>query len=77
MNNVADFLINIKARSNIIYKNHYNLLGRTLIKINGNESFLINNKKVTESKTDKDIIFSDKNDKYKFIDLYMILIIKN
>ncbi len=68
MNNVSDFLINIKALSNIAYKNLYNLLRRTLIKINGGESFLINDNKVTESKTDKDIIFPDKNDKYKYIE---------
>ncbi len=68
MNNVSDFLINIKALSDITYKKFYNLLRRTLIKINGSESFLINDKKVTESKTDKDIIFSDKNDKYKYIE---------
>lgn len=68
MNNVSDFLINIKALSNITYKNRYNLLRRTLIKINGGESFLINDKKGTESKTYKDIIFPDKNDKYKYIE---------
>ena len=68
MNNVSDFLIIIKALSDITYKNPYNLLRRTLIKINGCESFLINDKKVTESKTYKDIIFSDKNDKYNYIE---------
>ena len=67
MNNVSDFLINIKVLSNITYKNPYNLLRRTLIKINGGKSFLINDNKVKESKTDKDIIFPDKNDKYKYI----------
>ena len=50
MNNVKDFLINDKNFVSSTFKNRFNLLRRTLIKIKGDAEYLKNDSKIIESK---------------------------
>ena len=61
MNNVTDFLLNERGLANTTYKNKYNLIRRTLIKINGNNNDLINDAKVIKN----DSIFLNDNEKHE------------
>ena len=49
------------------FKNRYNLLRRTLIKINGNSNILINDIKITETKSKNVSGFLNKNEKNEYL----------
>ena len=61
MNNVKDFLINDKNFVSSTFKNRFNLLRRTLIKIKGGAEYLKNDSKVIKYKEPRNN--EKKNDK--------------
>ena len=67
MNNVSEFLINDKGYNNSNYINRYNLLKRTLVKINGGNNDLINYNKFIEIKEKKGKNYSSPNDNKEYI----------
>ena len=67
MNNVRDFLLNGRGLTGSTYKNRYNLLRRTLIKLNGNNGSLINDLIIKETKNKTDKIFSNKKEREEYL----------
>jgi hypothetical protein len=67
MNNVRDFLLNERGLTDSTYKNRYNLLRRTLIKLNGNNGSLVNDLIIKETKNKTDKIFSNKKEREEYL----------
>ena len=67
MNNVRDFLLNERGLTDSTYKNRYNLLRRTLIKLNGNNESLVNDLIIKETKNKTDRMFSNKKEREEYL----------
>ena len=67
MNNVRDFLLNERGLTDSTYKNRYNLLRRTLIKLNGNNESLVNDLIIKETKNKTDKMFSNKKEREEYL----------